>query len=140
MTASTACPYCGDSHTLSQCPRWIIAGRPAVNAGTARQFEKNAWRGTGAPPAVAQELQQGGAKASAQTMPETAALVAELRLAFGADVIDQCLAASQRARRDHARLAAQHGTGRADAWLKAQRFPMGRFWACEGGIEVGVRP
>lgn len=105
----------------------------------ARPSEKSAWRGTGATPAVAQGLQQGGAKASAQTMPETAALVAELRLAFGADVIDQCLAAGQRARREYARLEARNGPGYAQAWLKAQRFPMGCFWACEGGIELGVR-
>lgn len=105
----------------------------------ARQSEKNAWRGTGAAPAAAQELQQGGAKASAQTMPETAALVAELRLAFGAEVIDQCLAAGQRARREYARLEARNGLGYAQAWLKAQRFPKGRFWALGGGIEVGIR-
>lgn len=121
----------------------------------ARPSEKNAWRGTGAPPAVAQGLQQvseagvfdgqtpahrhSAAKPSAQTMPETAALVADLRLAFGAEVIDQCLAAGQRARREYARLEARNGPGYAQAWLKAQRFPMGRFWALEGGIEVGVR-
>lgn len=72
-------------------------------------------------------------------MPQTAAWVAELRLALSAERVDRALAASQRARRHHAALAASQGPARADAWLKAQTWPHGRFWAAEGGREVGVR-
>lgn len=75
----------------------------------------------------------------AQAMPQTAAWVAELRLLLGAERVDRALAASQRARRHHAALAAAQGPARAEAWLNAQPWPHGRFWAQEGGQEVGLQ-
>ena len=75
----------------------------------------------------------------ADSMPVTAAWVAELRLALGDEWVNRALAASQQARREYARLAADQGTARADAWLARQKFPGGRFHAVENGHEVGIK-
>ena len=75
---------------------------------------------------------------AAQVMPATAALVAELRAAWGSERVDAALAAGQQARREFKRLEAAYGRADADAWLARQKFPNGRLYACEGGREVGV--
>ena len=76
---------------------------------------------------------------AAQVMPATAALVAELRAVWGAERIDAALAAGQQARREFKRLEGLHGAAHAQAWLGRQKWPHGRFWASEGGREIGVR-
>lgn len=75
---------------------------------------------------------------AAARMPETAALVAELRAALGAEMVDAAIKAGQQARRGYAQRLAEHGKGYADNWLARQRFPHGCFWALEGGCEVGI--
>ena len=75
---------------------------------------------------------------AAERMPETAALVAELRAVLGAEVVDAAIKAGQQARREYAKRLAEHGKGYADNWLARQRFPHGRFWALENGCEVGI--
>ena len=93
MTAITACPYCHEPHTLSQCPKWIIAGRPSVNAGDAGRAEQGALRGEGAPAAAA----RAGGDLRA-TMPQTAEMIDGLREAFGRTVIDAILRATSKGR------------------------------------------
>ncbi len=78
-------------------------------------------------------------KAGRETMPETAAIVDELRREFGREVIDAAIAAGQRLRREYQAIEQQHGQGRADLWLRRQALPLGAFHAVEGGIEVGQR-
>jgi hypothetical protein len=72
-------------------------------------------------------------------MPCTAALVDELRAAYGAERIDAAIAAGQRARREYQARLASDGPTLAKRWLAAQKFPAGSFWAEEGGNQVGVR-
>lgn len=105
-----------------------------MGADTATGAETGAATGTGSGAATGS-----AAGRLAEAMPQTSAWVAELRLMLGAERVDQALAASQRARRHHAALAAAQGPARADAWLNAQPWPHGRFWAQEGGQEVGVQ-
>lgn len=93
MTTSTACPYCTANHTLSQCPKWIIAGRPAVNAGGSGQADQGALRGEAAPAA---EVRSGGDLRA--TMPQTAEMIDGLREAFGRTVIDAILRATSNGR------------------------------------------
>ena len=81
----------------------------------------------------------GSEKTAAQVMPATAALVAELRAVWGVELFNAALAASQQAGREYRRLEAAYGREDAEAWLARQKFPHGRFWACEGGREVGVQ-
>lgn len=78
-------------------------------------------------------------KPMALAMPQTAALVAELRQRCGDALVNAALAAGQRAKREYSRLEAEKGTHAANAWLSRQKFPQGRFWASEGVSEVGVR-
>ena len=84
----------------------------------------------------------GGVEASKpgrQAMPLTAAIVDDLRLQFGAAVVDRCIARGQRLRREHARLLASAGQAQADQWLAwEQRRGGGWFGAVEGGRAVGV--
>ena len=80
----------------------------------------------------------GSEKTAAQVMPATAALVAELRAVWGSERVDAALAAGQQARREFKRLEAAYGREDAEAWLRRQKFPNGRLYACEGGREVGV--
>lgn len=83
-------------------------------------------------------------KKGAVLMPTAAQLIAELRAACGAELIDGALAASQQARREFKRLQAEQGDRAAHAWLSRQRFPNGRLWLVEGehnvGIDVGATP
>lgn len=72
-------------------------------------------------------------------MPETAALVDELRRMLGAERVDAAIKAGQQARREHQRRLEQFGQAQADAWLARQSFPLGRFWAEEGGHTVGIK-
>ena len=72
-------------------------------------------------------------------MPDTASIVDDLRAALGHGLVDAAIAAGQRASREYATRRADGGEARADAWLAAERFPQGCFWAKEGGIEAGVR-
>ena len=81
----------------------------------------------------------GEVKKGAELMPDTAAIVADLRLMLGAERVDRAIAAGQQARREFRRLEALHGLAHAQAWARAQKWPNGRFWAAEGGLEVGVR-
>ena len=74
-----------------------------------------------------------------EQMPETAALVDELRRVLGAERVDAAIKAGQVARREHQRRVAEFGQARADAWLARQSFPLGRFWAEEGGHTVGIQ-
>jgi hypothetical protein len=74
-----------------------------------------------------------------QEMPETAAMVDELRAVLGTEKVDAAIKAGQRARREHAALVARAGQRQADAWLTRQKFPAGLFWASEGGHQVGMR-
>jgi RNA polymerase-interacting CarD/CdnL/TRCF family regulator len=72
-------------------------------------------------------------------MPNTAAMVDELRAVLGTEKVDAAIRAGQRARREHAAMVASAGQRQADAWLARQKFPAGLFWASEGGHEVGLR-
>lgn len=72
-------------------------------------------------------------------MPETAALVDELRAAYGTDVVDAAISAGQQARREYQRRVQAFGESSARAWLARQPFPRGCFWASEAGREVGMR-
>lgn len=78
-------------------------------------------------------------KSMREKMPAAAEIVDELRQVFGTAMIDAAVVAGQQARREFDRLEAEHGLAHAQAWLARQRFPLGRFWASEGGHEVGVR-
>jgi hypothetical protein len=71
-------------------------------------------------------------------MPETAALVDELRALWGVERVNAAIAAGQRARRDYQARVETQGQARADAWLRSQKFPQGCFGAVEGEHEVGV--
>ena len=77
-------------------------------------------------------------KKARAAMPDTAALVDELRAALGREFVDGAIAAGQRARREYQRRVATVGQVGADAWLASQRFPQGCFWAIEGEHQVGV--
>lgn len=79
------------------------------------------------------------AKKGRELMPETAALVDELRQMLGREFVDAAIAAGQRARREYLVLQQQRGTEYADAWLRRQQFPAGAFFAEEAGHQVGVR-
>ena len=72
-------------------------------------------------------------------MPETAALVQELRQVLGTELVDVAIKAGQQARREYQRRVDQVGQPQADAWLARQTFPLGRFWAQEGGHTVGIQ-
>jgi hypothetical protein len=78
-------------------------------------------------------------KKARAAMPETAALVDELRAALGREFVDGAIAAGQRARREYQRRVATVGQEAADAWLASQQFPAGAFFAEEAGHQVGVR-
>jgi hypothetical protein len=71
-------------------------------------------------------------------MPLTAAIVDDLRLQFGAGVVDRCIANGQRLRREHARMLATVGQAQADQWLAWEQRRGGWFGASEGGCTVGV--
>ena len=73
-------------------------------------------------------------------MPGIAAIVDDLRAAFGAAVIDGAIAAGVKLQREHARIVATQGQAVADGWLRRQRTPKGAFVATEGGRTVGVMP
>jgi hypothetical protein len=77
-------------------------------------------------------------KKGRERMPATAALVDELRQAFGAERIDAAIAAGQQARREYQARVQAEGKSSADRWLARQRFPAGCFHAVENGIEVGI--
>ena len=83
-------------------------------------------------------------KKGAVLMPTAAQLIADLRAACGAELIDGALAASQQTRREFKRLQAEQGDRAAHAWLSRQRFPNGRLWLVEGehnvGIDVAAKP
>ena len=72
-------------------------------------------------------------------MPEVAAFVDAARQAFGRAVVDAAIASGQRLRREHDRIAAQHGPQQAQAWLARQAPREGCFWAEENGRTVGIR-
>ncbi|WP_287880455.1 hypothetical protein [Acidovorax sp.] len=127
MTVTTACPYCHEPHTLSQCPKWIIAGRPAINAGGAGQTAEGALRGEGAPAAAA----RAGADLRA-TMPQTAELIDGLREAFGRTVIDAILRATSKGR-PQAYFAELGADGQLREWGRA---PSGRRAAVVDGRVV----
>jgi hypothetical protein len=74
-----------------------------------------------------------------QAMPQTAAWVAELRQALGAEGIDQAIKAGQQAKRQHQALCESQGQAAADAWLRRQRFASGCFFAAENGHTVGIK-
>lgn len=74
-----------------------------------------------------------------EAMPQTASMVDELRMKVGAERVDAALKAGREAEREYRRLEASEGLASAEAWLRRQKWPQGRFWACEAGREVGVR-
>lgn len=74
-----------------------------------------------------------------EAMPITAAWVADLRAVLGQEWVDRAIKASQQARREYARLEAQQGRAQAEAWLRRQKFPHGRFHALENGHTVGIK-
>lgn len=78
-------------------------------------------------------------KPAAQVMPITAQIVADLRRCLGVKFVDVAIKAGQQARREHQRRVDQVGRPQADAWLAQQSFPLGRFWAQEGGHTVGIQ-
>jgi len=86
MTSPTVCPYCHEPHTLSQCPRWRVAGRPAVCAAGPSLAEKSALMGEGGHAAVARS----GASLRAQ-MPQTAEIIDQLREVLSRTVVDAIL-------------------------------------------------
>lgn len=113
MTTATVCPYCGDAHALSSCPRWRITGRPDV-AGRA---ENTALMG--------QEESAAEARAGAGMrgqMPQCAAMVDGLREAFGQTVIDAILRATSKGQR-RAYFAELGADGQLHEWGRA---PSGR--------------
>lgn len=129
MNSPTTCPQCGSSHTLSNCPRWIIGGRPSINAGSPGKAGKDALMGEGALPAAARPAVDLRA-----TMPLTAALVDELRAAFGRPAVDAMLkrCAKGQARAYFAELGAD---GQLREWGRA---PSGtRAVVVAGGLRMG---
>lgn len=72
-------------------------------------------------------------------MPGVAAIVDDLRAAFGPAVVDAAIASGQALRRKHAGMVADVGQAQADAWLARQHPVAGSFWAEEGGHTVGIR-
>lgn len=95
-------------------------------------------------PKQEKEIEQGVKEAGKEKkgralMPETAALVDELRAAYGAERVDAAIAAGQRAKREYAARVASDGPTLAKRWLAAQKFPSGSFWASEGGNDVGLK-
>lgn len=72
-------------------------------------------------------------------MPDTAALVDELRAVLGAALVDAAIKAGQQAKREYEQRRQDHGKARADAWLVRQPFAAGRFWAEENGHQVGIK-
>jgi hypothetical protein len=72
-------------------------------------------------------------------MPDTAAIVDELRALCGRGLVDAAIRAGLQARREMERVEASQGPEAARRWLAAQRMPAGCFWAEEGGRSVGVK-
>ena len=72
-------------------------------------------------------------------MPEVTAWVDQLREACGRDLVDGAIRAGVQAQRRYEALKAQDGPRAADAWLAAQKWPRGVFWASEGGRTLGVK-
>jgi hypothetical protein len=70
-------------------------------------------------------------------MPLTAALVDELRQAWGADRINALIKRGQHLRREHARILAVMGQAEADRWLVREQGKGAWFGAVEGGRQVG---
>jgi hypothetical protein len=85
------------------------------------------------------EKKEGEEKKGRALMPVVAAMVDELRAAYGAERVNAAIAAGQRARREYQARLASDGPTLAKRWLAAQKFPQGCFWAEEGGNEVGVQ-
>lgn len=79
-------------------------------------------------------------KKGRQLMPLTAEMVDELRALLGAEWVDAAIKAGVQARREYLRLEQEQGKPAADAWLAAQTFPKGAFWAQEGQHTVGMLP
>ena len=78
-------------------------------------------------------------KPAAQLMPVSAEIVADLRRILGTERVDAAIKASQQASREFKRLEASHGLAQAQAWLRRQTFPQGRFFVEEGGRTVGIQ-
>lgn len=76
----------------------------------------------------------GGMRAA---MPHAAALVDELRAAFGRQWVDDALREGLRLQREHNRLQQQQGSAAADAWLSRQRPGRPSLRIVEAGIQVG---
>lgn len=74
-----------------------------------------------------------------EQMPDTAALVDELRQLLGRERVDAAIKAGQQAQRTYDAIRDQQGQRAADAWLRRQRFSAGLFWASEGGQEFGIK-
>jgi len=73
-------------------------------------------------------------------MPESAAIVDDLRAMLGRELVDAAIVAGRQLQRQHAALAAEQGPAVADRWL-ARQAPSGPVFACtEGGLAVGLMP
>lgn len=73
-------------------------------------------------------------------MPDTAAIVDELRAWLGVELVDQAIANGRRLQRQFEALAAEQGEPRARLWLDQQRPAGPVFAALEAGLQVGVMP
>jgi hypothetical protein len=73
-------------------------------------------------------------------MPDTAAIVDELRAWLGSELVDQAIANGRRLQRQFEALAAEQGEPRARLWLDQQRPAGPVFAALEAGLQVGVMP
>lgn len=87
---------------------------------------------------VPQERAEKPGGAMRDAMPLTAALVDELRQAWGADCINALIKRGQYLRREHARILAVLGQAEADRWLAREQGKGAWFGAVEDGRQVGV--
>lgn len=73
-----------------------------------------------------------------EAMPATADMVDTLRRLITPKRVDDALRATVAAQREYEARKAREGAAKADAWLQAQRWPQGRFYAVEQGQTFGI--
>lgn len=89
---------------------------------------------------MAEKRNPEGRASMRDAMPMTAAMVDDLRQAFGPAVVDRCIARGQHLRREHTRIQAVLGDAEAGRWLRLEQGKGVWFGAVEDGRSVGVMP
>ena len=75
-----------------------------------------------------------------RAMPDTAAIVDDLRAWLGADLVNQAIVNGRRLQRQFEALALEQGEARARLWLDQQSTVGPVFAAAEAGLQIGVMP